>query len=98
LRQAADGSPEIVTADAPAPADASGENLVGQIVAALASGALARADLAERVGEPRSQPSGAFSRALNIAVQRGSVVKPKRGVYALPQRRGAPAGTQESLS
>jgi AAA domain-containing protein len=76
IRQAADGSPEIVAAEAPAPADRSGENLVGQIVAALASGAQARADLAELVGEPRSQPSGAFSRALNLAVQRGAVVMP----------------------
>jgi hypothetical protein len=97
IRQAADGSPGIVTAEAPAPADTSGENLVGQIVAALASGAQARADLAELVGEPRSQPSGAFQRALNLAVDRGLVVKPKRGLYAVPQS-GARAGAQGSLS
>lgn len=51
---------------------------------------MARADLAESIGESRAQPSGGFTRTLNLLVGRGSIAKPKRGVYAL-------ASTQEML-
>ena len=51
---------------------------------------MARADLAESIGESRSQPSGGFTRTLSLLVGRGSIAKPKLGVYAL-------AGTQEML-
>jgi hypothetical protein len=77
--------PEFVRADAPTPADTGMADLTDKIVAALASGPQQRADLAELVGEPRTQPSGAFQRALNVAVSRALVAKLKRGLYALPQ-------------
>jgi hypothetical protein len=89
IRTARDGSPLIVAAEAP-PADAVREELAEHIVEALSGGPVARADLAESVGEPRSQPGGGFTRALKLLVDRGIVVRPKRGVYAL-------ASTQEKL-
>jgi hypothetical protein len=48
-----------------------------------------RADLAEEIGESRSQPSGGFARALTLLVDRGAIVRPRHGVYAL-------AGTGET--
>lgn len=84
IRERPEG-PEFVCADTPALADTGLRDLIEKIVAALAAGPQQRADLAELIGEPRSQPSGAFQRALNSAVRGGSVIKPKRGLYALAQ-------------
>jgi AAA domain len=95
IRERPDGSPEIVSAEPPAPADTSREQLAALIVAALGSGPMTRADLAESVGESRSQQGGAFQRTLNVLAGSGRVVKPKRGIYALPAET---AGAQEALT
>lgn len=96
IRARPGASPEIVAAEPPPLADANREQLAARIVSALASGPMTRADLAESLGEPRSQPSGAFQRALTSVVQSGSVVRPKRGVYAIPST--ASGGAQEVMT
>jgi hypothetical protein len=93
IRKRPDGSPEIVAAESPPP-DAAREQLAERILAALGVGSMTRADLAESIGESRSQPSGGFTRTLNLLVGRGSIAKPKRGVYALVAARSA-AGQEQ---
>jgi hypothetical protein len=83
IRQGAGGAPEVVEADAPAVTALPMDDMASRIVAALAGGPMRRADLAEAVGEPREQPGGTFTRALKDAVARGTVFRPKLGVYAL---------------
>jgi hypothetical protein len=97
IRTGPDGSPEIVEADSSSPAAASRRDRVSEIVVALASGKKTRAELAERLNEPKS-PSGAFVRALREATEGGLVARIEHGVYALAQHLPAPAEGQEGLT
>jgi len=98
IRTGPDGSPEIVEARPHSPAATSRRDRVSEIVVALASGKKTRAELAEHLNEPKSNPSGAFVRALSEAMKRGLVARIGHGIYALAQHAAVPADGQESLS